>query len=407
MIRKIGYVSTFPPRRCGIATYTEHLRSALAPILGFGTVNPLAVLVDPTDPLDSVHLTNQEGVYPVRYEVRKDYARAATWLNHSSVDLVSVQHEFGIFGGLAGEYVLDLMERLTKPIVTTFHTVFLQPHEPYTSLQEKVIQRSDGIVVMNRQAVDYIVKAFHVSREKIRYIPHGTPALPEQDKNGAKKQLGWSNRKVILTFGLLNRGKGVELILKALPEVVRQIPEVLYVVAGQTHPNVLRYEGEKYRNELMELVTQLHLEEHVHIEDRYLDEQDLVRFISASDLYVTPYPGMEQITSGTLAYAVGLGKPVLSTPYVYAKDLLHGHEELLLPYGDVDQWQSSIVDMLEDEQQLKFWERKMRTLGRSMQWSRVGQAHMDWYQQVLDRWMVQHSRDVLMEGMKQFAPSSH
>lgn len=272
----------------------------------------------------------------------------ADQLNRSDVDVVSLQHEFGIFGGDAGRYILDLIERLTKPLVTTFHTVFESPQEPYRSIQQSLTHRSNGLVVMSHIGVKYLQESFGVPTEKIFYIPHGTPLPPSEPRESLRRQLGWEGHSVIMTFGLLSRGKGIESVLAALRRVIIQVPKVLYVIAGQTHPEVLKWEGEAYRQELQQLIEQYGLSHHVVMLNRYLEDDDLVRLIAACDLYVTPYSGMSQITSGTLAYAVGLGKPVLSTPYVYARDLLQDFNELLIPYGNIEAWSIQIIKMLTD-----------------------------------------------------------
>jgi glycosyltransferase involved in cell wall biosynthesis len=336
----------------------------------------VVVMSDEKDsPADPLH-------WPLPMHDRAAYRRMAERLNQSDVSVVSLQHEFGIFGGEAGEYILDLVERLKKPLVTTFHTVFESPEEPYRSIQQALVEQSDAIVVMTRTGIRYLQDVYGVPAEKVHCIPHGTPVPRAEERKFYRRQFGWDGRKVVLTFGLLSRTKGIESILSALPAVVEEVPEVLYVIAGQTHPEVRKREGESYRQELQAFVEENGLTNHVVMLDQYLEESDLVRLITAADLYVTPYPGMQQITSGTLAYAVGLGRPVLSTPYVYARDLLQGCEELLIPYGDTEQWVDRLVELLTEPVLLAMWEKRIAKIGRNMRWPEVGRQYAALFERV-------------------------
>lgn len=376
---QIAYISTYVPKKCGLATYTHHLRQAVGGAKGTSVQDKVIAVVSPGEDNTRYH----PSVWTLRRDVRQDYRNLAARINDSAVAAVSLQHEFGIFGGNAGEYVLDFARALRKPLITTFHTVFEHPKEPYRSIQDELCALSRRIVVMNRRAVTFLNNAFGVPEDKIFYLPHGTPTPMPEQRAALRERFGWADKKVVLTFGLLGRGKGIELILKALPKVVQRVPNVVYALVGQTHPDVLRHEGEAYRNELLEMVHDLGLDEHVQMVNRYLTEEELVEVITACDLYVTPYPGMEQITSGTLAYAVGLGRPVLSTPYAYARDLLAGLDELLIPYGDVDTWADTMVRMLSDASLHATWEHRIREIGQHMQWPNVGATYWHLVQDVL------------------------
>ncbi|MBN2908904.1 glycosyltransferase family 4 protein [Polycladomyces sp. WAk] len=367
----VAYVSTYVPKRCGLATYTDHLRQYVRNAEKGCESDTVISIVNQSDDLQAY----DPSLWFLRRDVREDYRKLAQRVNDSPVTVISLQHEFGIFGGDAGEYVLDFVRELRKPLVTTFHTVLESPQEPHRSVQEEIARHSDRIVVMNRRAIDLLVNQYQLPKSKLMYIPHGTPVSSPDRREPMRKQLGWTDKRVVMTFGLLSRNKGIELILKALPEVVRRIPNVLYAIVGQTHPEVKKHEGEAYREQLNEMIRELNLEQHVVMIDRYLSEDELVDHIMACDLYVTPYPGMQQITSGTLAYAVGLGRPVLSTPYVYAQDLLGEFEDLLIPYGDVDAWAQAIGRLLSDSATLQQWERRIQQIGREMSWPRVGESH--------------------------------
>ena len=374
---RIVYVSTYPPKKCGLATYTHHLRQAVHAVKGGRPEDPVAVMTDASEDAAADPL-----LWPLRKDERESYARMAERINRSNAAVVSLQHEFGIFGGNAGEYVLDFVRRLKKPLVTTFHTVFERPEEPYDSIQKEIAEASARIVVMNRLAIPMLRRAFGVPEENIRFIPHGTPAPNPENCRFWRRQLGWEGRKVLMTFGLLSRGKGLELIIRALPRVRRAVPEVLYVIAGQTHPEVLKWEGEAYREELADLIRSLGVEDAVRMVNRYIGEEELIGCLQACDLYVTPYPNLQQITSGTLAYAVGLGRPVLTTPYMHARDLLKDHPDLLLPYGDPDAWADRIIELLSDEERLDRRIRAMENIGRTMHWPVAAKEHVRLFNEV-------------------------
>ncbi|ANS74683.1 glycosyl transferase family 1 [Paenibacillus yonginensis] len=382
----IAYISTYVPKKCGLATFTFHLRQAVNAAKDWRAKDPVIVLHDgpadgPGDPL----------LWVLRRDSEYDYEKMAHKINASDVEVVSLQHEFGIFGGEAGRYLLNLIRHLNKPLVTTFHTVFEHPREPYASIQREIAERSARIVVMNRKAIGYLHRAFGIPEDKIVFIPHGTPEQGLESRQSFRRKLGWADRKVLMTFGLLGRGKGIELILKALPEIVKQVPNVLYAIVGQTHPEVKKREGEQYREELKAMIKQSGIEQNVVMIDQYMEEQDLVRHITACDVYVTPYPGLEQITSGTLAYAVGLGRPVLSTPYCYAQDLLAEEPELLIPADDEKQWEKRIVQLMTNEVQMQEVVRKMKRLGQEMHWPNVGQEYLRLFAEVGKHAAAEHS----------------
>jgi polysaccharide biosynthesis protein PslF len=375
---QIAYLSTFVPKKCGLATYTHHLREAISHAKGNRPQDPVIAMINPEERMDY----REPWMMPLLKKELEDYKKMAETINQSSVDIVCLQHEFGIFGGDAGTHIIEFMRRVQKPIVTTFHTVFEHPVEPYASIQKEIARLSDHILVMNRKGLGYLNSNFGVPLDKISFIPHGTPVPKSSERDNVRRKEGWENRNVLFTFGLLGRSKGIELILRSLASAVQAVPELLYVVAGQTHPEVRKQEGEAYREELTAMVTELGLDHHVQWIDRYVPEDELVSLIAASDLYVTPYPGMGQITSGTLAYAAGLGRPILSTPYVYAKDLLQGNDDMLLPYGDVDAWSAKLIEVFTYPGMLAGWERNMAEIGRSMHWPQVGAQHLRLFQQI-------------------------
>lgn len=377
---KIVYVSTYVPRKCGLATYTSHLRQAVSQAKGWKDPDRVVVLTDRDHDVDE----SAPFLWPLKQGDREAYRKMAAKINRSDVDVVSLQHEFGIFGGEAGKYILDFVHEIKKPLVTTFHTVFERPVEPYASIQREIATKSDKIIVMNRKGRHFLSRSFNIDANNIVYLPHGTPEPETMHRQTYRNKFGWSERKVMMTFGLLSRGKGIEMILNLMPQVVDQIPNVLYAIVGQTHPEVKKKEGEQYRQQLQHQIRASGLEEHVVMLDEYVPEQDLIQRITACDLYITPYPGMEQITSGTLAYAVGLGKPVLSTPYVYARDLLSRYDELLIPFEDQHSWQTKIVELLAEDDVRAKWEKRMVDIGKNMQWKEVGKLHLQLFSEVKD-----------------------
>lgn len=375
---RIAFVGTYVPLKCGIATYTHHIRKSVRGAKGWRGIDPV-IAVTPQGNLRGI---SDPAIFEMKKEDRSAYRKLAARLNNSDVSVVSLQHEFGIFGGEAGSYVLDFVENLKKPLAVTFHTVFEHPREPYRSVQERIARRSDMILVMNGKAAEYLHQSFDIPMDKIVHVPHGTPVPKTGAREASRAAFGWNGRKVVMTFGLLSRGKGLETIIKALPDVIAKVPDALYAIVGQTHPEVRKWEGESYREELRSLIRDLGLEDYIVMIDRYVEEDELVSLLSASDLYVTPYPGMQQITSGTLAYAVGLGRPVLSTPYAYAKDLLGDYPGLLLPPDEPRRWSARIAGILSDEREWKDLEREMRRIGSGMHWPAVGRLHLELFRKL-------------------------
>ncbi|MFC5406936.1 glycosyltransferase family 4 protein [Cohnella soli] len=376
---QIAYVSTYVPKKCGLATYTHHLREAIS----YATSARQPDLVVPLCNPEEVGDYKEPWMLPLLKQHEGDYHAIAEAINQSSTDIVSLQHEFGIFGGEAGEYVIDFLRRLRKPVVTTFHTVFENPRPPYRDVQKEITLLSDHMIVMNRKGMDYLHDNFGTPYGKMSFIPHGTPIPSRSDRMKTRRAAGWEHRNVLFTFGLLGRGKGIELVLRAMASAVQAVPDMLYVIAGQTHPEVRKHEGEAYREELKALVRELGLEHHVSWIDRYVPEEELVSLISACDLYVTPYPGMGQITSGTLAYAAGLGRPFLSTPYEYARDLVQGREDMLLPYGDHEAWSAKLIELFTFPGMLGEWQRTISEIGKSMHWPHVGAQHLRLFQLII------------------------
>lgn len=376
---RIAYISTYPPKKCGLATYTSHLRESVLSAKGESALSDLVI---PMCLPEEKAIYEQSGLQPLLKNDPGDYAKTAERINQSDISLVSLQHEFGIYGGEAGKYVLELLKKLKKPVVTTFHTVFDRLEPLYSAVQQEIAELSKHIIVMNRKGIQDLHTHLSVPLDKISFIPHGAPQQRPFARETTRRTNGWEGRKVILTFGLLGRSKGIELILEAMASVVEAVPELLYVIAGQTHPEVVKHEGEAYRLELTKQIAEAGLTDHVQWIDRYIPEDELAELLAACDLYVTPYPGMGQITSGTLAYAAGLGRPILSTPYSYARDLLQDHEEMLLPYDDITAWRDKLIELFSKPDMLRRWELNVAEIGRPLQWSQVGMEHWRLFQRI-------------------------
>jgi glycosyltransferase involved in cell wall biosynthesis len=369
------FISSYVPRKCGIATFTNNLLAAYQNLYGnIGKI--IAVDEDPDTKfppeVDFICAKNKIS----------DYTKAADHINSSDAQVVNLQHEFGLFGGPEGQHIIKLLKRLRKPVVTTFHTVLQVPTLGYYTSFNEIIHHSHRVVVMSNKAKEILREVYYVAPEKIAMIPHGVPDLPFMDPCYFKKELGFEDRLVLLSFGLLSAGKGLELVLEALPGVVKEHPEILYVILGKTHPEVVKYQGEKYRESLKKLTRENHLENHVLFLDEFLTNEELYKYIHASDIYITPYHSQEQITSGTLAYAVALGKIVVSTPYWYAQEILSDGRGCLVPFNDPQTLAGTLNRLLADREQLSAIRRAAYDFGRSMIWPIVSERYHALFREV-------------------------
>ncbi len=377
---KVFFVGNYLPRNCGIATFTYDLSHALEEAIGKGSYRVVAINNVP-----------QGYDYPeqVSFEINQnrilDYRLAADYINLSGVDVVSLQHEFGIYGGPEGTYINHFLSNLNKPVITTLHTVLKEPNAAYRQALLDVAGLSHALVVMSHQAETILKEVYHIPQEKIFFIHHGIPDVPFIDPNFYKDQFNVEGRFVVLTFGLLNPNKGIELVLDALPEVIKKFPKVAYIVLGATHPEVKRLRGEEYRLALQRRVNRLGLESHVFFYNRFVDIEELCEFVGACDLYITPYRSKEQITSGTLAYALGMGKPVISTPYWYAQEMLAEERGRLVDFGDVKGLSQAIIELIEDEAKRHQIRKRAYEFGRKMIWREVGREYLKLFHTVLSR----------------------
>lgn len=320
--------------------------------------------------------------YParVRFELtEKDiesYRRAADFLNINNVDIVSLQHEYGIFGGKAGSYILTLLRELRMPIVTTLHTVLRDPSPDQRRVLEEIVSLSDRVVVMSERGAEFLQSVYHVSPEKIDLIPHGIPDIPFVDPSFHKDLFGVEGKTVLLSFGLLSANKGIENVISVLPSILEKHPNVVYIVVGATHPHVIQNEGETYRLSLQWLAHEKGVEANVIFYNRFVSIDELVQFISAADIYITPYLDAAQITSGTLAYTLGAGKAVISTPYWYAEELLADERGVLVPFSDPHALAEQVIDLLDHESKRNAMRKRAYLFGRDMIWSQVAHSYM-------------------------------
>jgi glycosyltransferase involved in cell wall biosynthesis len=369
---RIAFVGDYMPRQCGIATFTHDLCEAVA--AQYPTTNCLVGAVN----------DRAEGYpYParVRFEFHEkeidSYRRAADFLNINNVEVLCVQHEFGIYGGPAGSHLLALLRDVRMPVVTTLHTVLREP----TSEQQRVIaalnECSDRLVVMTQRGFNFLRDIYKIPPTKIDVIPHGIPDVPFVDPNFFKDQFGVEGRTVLLTFGLLSPNKGIEYAIEALPRILERHPEVVYIVLGATHPNLLAREGESYRLRLERLVEARGVKSNVIFYNRYVTLEELQEFIGAADIYLTPYLNEAQITSGTLSYAFGAGKAVISTPYWHAEELLAEDRGTLVPFRDSGAIANAVCDYLANPMKLHATRKAAYLIGREMVWPMVGRRYME------------------------------
>lgn len=367
----VVYISTYPPRRCGLATFTRDLVDAADDL---GLLAPPSVVAVSDVPGEYAY--DARVVRELAQHRQGDYARAAEEINRLRPDVVNLQHEYGIFGGEDGEWVLDLVERLRAPLVTTLHTVLSQPDPRRLRIIRRLAERSAVVVVMARRARELLEQVYGLPRGKVVHVPHGAPLPPDRPRAELRRRLGLEGRVALCTFGLINPGKGIEYVLEALPAVVGAHPEALYLVLGQTHPGVKRHMGEAYRDRLLELVQRLRLEPHVRFVDSYLSQQDLVAYLFSADVYITPYLGRDQITSGTLAYALALGKAIVSTPYAYAEEMLGDGTGILVPFRDPGAIAGALRRLLASPSLRGLLEGRAAARGWELSWDRVAQQYV-------------------------------
>lgn len=383
---KLAFIGTYPPRECGIGTFTNNLFNSML-VNNERREHGYEGFVVALNNIDNTYKYPEEVKLTIRQEHQEDYLQAVKFINLSGADLCILEHEFGIFGGQNGVYILPLLHRLEVPLIVTLHTILKTPSYNEKAVLQEICKMAHIIVVMSHKAIEFLVSIYNVPEEKIVFIEHGVPDIHfSQEKS--KKEFKLESKKVLLTFGFIGRNKGIETVIKALPKVVEKHPDVIYIVLGKTHPNVLRHSGEEYRIFLMRLVKSLQLEKHVIFLNEFINEQDLFKYLSASDIYITPYLNEAQITSGTLSYAVGIGSAVISTPFWHAAELLAEGRGRLFNFNDSNNLTSILTELLDKPEELNELKRKAYDYGRKITWPKTGEKY------------VALSENILKEGYK-------
>src|SRR5215211_847466 len=374
-VRKIAFVADYLPRKCGIATFTFDLRNAVA-----SQYSDVECVVVPVDDIEGGYDYPTEVRFEIQEQEIASYRRAADFLNFANVDVVCLQHEFGIYGGAAGGHVLAMMRDLRVPVVSTLHTVLQSPSDDQLRVMQKLCELSSRVVVMSERSRNFLIEIYGVTAEKIDLIAHGIPDMPFVDSNFFKDQFNVEGKFVALTFGLLSPNKGIEHVLNAMPRIIAQSPDFVYIILGATHPNLVRDQGETYRLSLERLAQRLNIKKHVIFYNRFVELRELTEFIGAADIYITPYLNPAQAVSGTLAYSFGCGKAVISTPYWHAEELLADGRGILVPFADSKALAREITTLLHDEPRRHAMRREAYLMGREMILSHVAHLYMESFQ---------------------------
>ncbi len=384
-LSKIAFVADYLPRKCGIATFTHDLRSAV------NKASPAECIVVTMDDISGYDYDCEVQFQVVEQEL-SEYRAAADFLNFNNVDVVSLQHEFGIFGGPCGSHILAMLRDLRMPVVTTLHTVLSEPNQTQRAVMKQIIKYSTRLVVMTERCRQTLMSTYAAPASQIDLIVHGIPDSPDVDQAALKEQFDVVGRPVALTFGLLSPGKGVEHVLHAIPEIIRAFPNFIYLILGATHPSLVREQGERYRFSLERLAKELKITNNVSFYNRFVEIDELTEFIGAADLYITPYLNVQQAVSGTLAYAFGCGQAVISTPYWHAQELLADGRGVLVPFSDPKAIASEVVGLLGDDTRRLKMREQAYGLGRSMTWNHVSHLYVQSFDRALEEQSAQRKR---------------
>lgn len=376
MDKNIVFLSTYPPRQCGIATFTEDLVKNLKTLYPLNSYKIIAI--------NDTHYDYGDDVCGVLNQFTKDdYKKLACKLNSSDVDLVVIEHEYGIYGGDTGEYLLDFINNLTIPFITTLHTVLSEPSEKQKYILASIGKRSKRIITMAKNSSDVLKKVYNIPESKIQIVHHGVPNISVKDKDNLKDTLGYKSRCIISTFGLLSPGKGIEYAIESISKVSKKHPEVLYLVLGKTHPCIKNQHGEEYREKLQKMVQNLNIQDNVKFINKYLSKSEIVNYLNLSDIYMTPYLSKEQSVSGTLAYAAGYGKVIVSTPYRYAQEMLNNNRGILAKFRDSNSLYEAVEFLLDNPTERKVMEKNMSRLGLNMRWPNVAGRYENLFSNII------------------------
>jgi len=369
----VVFIGNYMPRVCGIATFTSDLCTAVTERLSAKS----SIITIAVNDEGRTYDYPKEVIFSISQNRQKDYLEAANIINTSNADVVCLQHEFGIYGGWDGIYILSLLSKLTVPLITTLHTVLQNPNANQKRIMSEIIQRSNKIVVMSKKSIELLKGVYGAPDEKIALILHGTPDFVSLDSSHYKKRFKLEEKKMILTFGLLSPNKGIETVIKSLPSLIKDFPDITYVILGKTHPHVQKEHGERYRESLIKLVGKLNLRPYVIFDDRFVKIEELYEWLLASDIYVTPYLNKAQVVSGTLSYAIGAGNAIISTPYWYAEEMLSDGRGYLFDFNDHENLSKILRDLLKDPKKLKALQKKTYESGRQMTWKIISAKYAD------------------------------
>ncbi len=390
---KNAYISTYPPRQCGIGTFTKNLFNSMvaSDIVESGQKKSFVVAINDVDEV----LTYPEEVrLTIGQELQEDYLAAAKYINLSGADCCILQHEFGIFGGQDGVYILPLLHHINVPLIVTFHTVMQTPSYNQKEILQRICKIANRIVVMSHKAIEMLIEIYDIPKEKIAFVEHGVPDF-QYVQEEVKKEFKLDKKKVLLTFGFIGRNKGIETAIQALPKVVEKHPDLLYIVLGKTHPNVFKHTGEEYRLYLTQLIEDLKLEENVVLLNEFTTQKELFKYLFASDIYITPYLNEAQITSGTLSYAVGAGSAVVSTPYWHATELLSDGRGVLFDFGNSGKLSTILIDLLDHPEKRLAIRKKAFGHGRKTVWPIIGSMYNDIIEKVVDEDIKIEKKEVI------------
>lgn len=372
------YASSYIPRKCGIATYVKDLTNAIN-LLNSRSLAEILAVSHPEENIDYPW----EAKFKMAHGDLSTYLAAAGYVNQSHADLLSLQHEFGLFGGEAGEYIVPFAEKLEVPLVSTFHTVLSEPNPKQREILERLAAKSEAVIVMMKDVAETLARVYSVPEEKIIVIPHGVPDIPfnSTEVHKRKRQLG--NRLVLGNINLLDDNKGIEYALEAVAEIKKTVPNVLYVIIGQTHPDVLKVKGEAYRLFLKKKIRELGIKEQVRFVNEYLPLREVIEWLKIIDIYITPYLNPQQVTSGALAYAIGAGKACISTPYIYSKEMLADKRGILVPFRDAPAITAAVLDLVQHPEKKHELEANAYRFGRLMTWPNVAHSHLNLFRTIL------------------------
>ncbi|WP_316849236.1 glycosyltransferase family 4 protein [Pedobacter agri] len=373
---KIAYISTYPPRECGLATFNQNLVNALSLNPSYNPQQSFVVAMNESENLDE-HAYPKEVKFVIRQQNQQDYIDAANFINESDIDTVIIEHEFGIFGGNSGVFLLSLINRLKKPFITILHTVLKEPSFMQQTIIKEIALKSSKIVVMSKKAVLFLTSIYQIPKSSIKLIEHGVPDLEPILNNEVAQSDLFKNRKVLFTFGLISRNKGLETMIKALPNIAAEHPEVLYVILGNTHPGVVKHNGEEYRDSLKALAKDLGVENNIAFVNKFVSEEELHQYLTACYIYVTPYLNEAQITSGTLSYAIGAGAAVVSTPYWHAQELLADNRGKLFDFKNDKQLAQIVNELLSDEHKHQQLKQNAYQYGLDLRWPAIGNVYIN------------------------------